>query len=171
MASLDDEEAAALVETAHDLDMDLEDLVGLEHEILAQDRQGAGRAGRAQVVRLALEWRASTTRRPPPWSRPPTTSTWTCWSRSTTRPNSPGRFPSALADEDAVLRRAGGEADRGVEGDLEGAQVPVVDPDHPGAEGNRLADEAGIRALLVGESLMREADVTAATRRLLSGKV
>ncbi|WP_298958431.1 indole-3-glycerol phosphate synthase TrpC [uncultured Methylobacterium sp.] len=122
MASLDDEEAAALVETAHDLDMDVLVEVHDEAELARAIPLGARMIGINNRNLRTFEVSLDTAIR-----------------------LAPG------APKDRILVGESGIAGH--------------------ADARRLADEAGIRALLVGESLMREADVTAATRRLLSGKV
>ncbi|RVU14446.1 indole-3-glycerol phosphate synthase TrpC [Methylobacterium oryzihabitans] len=121
MASLDDEEAAALVETAHDLDMDVLVEVHDEAELARAIPLGARMIGINNRNLRTFEVSLDTAIR-----------------------LAPG------APKDRILVGESGIAGH--------------------ADARRLADEAGIRALLVGESLMREADVTAATRRLLFGK-
>ncbi|MEH3144214.1 MAG: indole-3-glycerol phosphate synthase TrpC [Methylobacterium frigidaeris] len=121
MASLDDDEAAALVETAHDLDMDVLVEVHDEAELARAIPLGARLIGINNRNLRTFEVSLDTAIR-----------------------LAPG------APKDRILV---GESGIGGHGDA-----------------RRLADEAGIRALLVGESLMREADVTAATRRLLFGE-
>jgi indole-3-glycerol phosphate synthase len=117
MASLDDEEAADLVETAHALDMDVLVEVHDEAELARAIPLGTRLIGvnnrdlRTFEVSLALTERLA---------------------------------PGIPADRIAV-----GES--GIEGRADVARLAL----------------AGVRTVLVGESLMRQADVTAATKKLL----
>nr|WP_083786692.1 indole-3-glycerol phosphate synthase TrpC [Methylobacterium nodulans] len=120
MASLDDDEAAAIVETAHDLGMDVLVEVHDEAELERAVPLGTRMIGINNRDLRSFQVSLDTALRLAP------------------------RVP-----KDRII-----VGESGITG-------------HADAE--RLA-EAGIRTLLVGESLMREADVTAATRRLLFGE-
>ncbi|MFE1600825.1 indole-3-glycerol phosphate synthase TrpC [Methylobacterium sp. ID0610] len=119
MASLDDDEAAAIVETAHDLGMDVlvevHDEAELERAIPLGTRMIGINNRDLRSFRVSLDTALRLAPRVP---------------------------------KDRIVVGESGIANH--------------------ADAERLA-EAGIRTLLVGESLMREADVTAATRRLLFG--